>query len=325
MPVPLDQATLTRVRDAFADVAPWAGEVPGGRVRNFAGILLPTDIHEAAPPDEPYQTTARRPSPSDGESFFEWYSTYQSILSARERYTMVSLGAHYGGPLVNAAYLLKAVRPMPFKLIGVEGDPHMCETVRQHFAENGIPMADHCLINAAVSGDNRPKLFPTTEIRTGSNHALHDPIRRERICNGIIEAGRADHVLRSIMRDMTLATEVTLPLSEEESVQCELEIVSAVTVSDVVAPHDVIDYLEIDIQWSEYFALPPALDLLDQKVRWIHLGTHGSDIHAIMVKLFDFHGWDILVDLTPNTEFIAPSGMFRTMDGVLSLRNPRLT
>ena len=325
MPVPLDQATLARVKDTFAGVVPWSGEVPGGRVRNFVGVLAPTYMHEQAPPDEPYSAAPSRPSPSDGEIFFEWYSAYQSVLSAGERYTMVSLGAHYGGPLVNAAYLLKTVRPMPFKLIGVEGDPHMCEMLRNHFAENGIAIADHCLINAVVSGDNTPVLFPTTEIRIGANYALRDPGLREGICEGIIKAGRGEQVLRGIMRDMNLATEVTIPLGGAESVTCELEIVSAVTVSDVVSPHDVVDFLEIDIQWSEYFALPPAFELLNDKVRWIHLGTHGSDVHAIMVKLFGFHGWDIHVDLAPGTEFIAPGGTFATMDGVLSLRNPRLT
>ena len=259
MPVPLDQATLARVKDTFAGVVPWSGEVPGGRVRNFVGVLAPTYMHEQAPPDEPYSAAPSRPSPSDGEIFFEWYSAYQSVLSAGERYTMVSLGAHYGGPLVNAAYLLKTVRPMPFKLIGVEGDPHMCEMLRNHFAENGIAIADHCLINAVVSGDNTPVLFPTTEIRIGANYALRDPGLREGICEGIIKAGRGEQVLRGIMRDMNLATEVTIPLGGAESVTCELEIVSAVTVSDVVSPHDVVDFLEIDIQWSEYFALPPAL------------------------------------------------------------------
>ena len=132
-------------------------------------------------------------------------------------------------------------------------------------------------------------------------------------------------MLRSVINDMNLSTPVRITFGENDSAVCELEIVSCITVADVISHYDVIDYLEIDIQASEYFALPPALDLLNKKVRWIHLGTHGKEVHEVLAKLFSVYDWDVHVDLAPETEFITPSGTFATQDGVLSLRNPRLT
>ena len=322
MPTPLDQATLKRVRDIFAEITPWSGEVPVGRTRNFLGTLELSTAKSEGTATESFES--RRLGPADGEPFFELVSAYWSILAARGRYTAVSLGAHYGAPLVNAVYLLKAARPMAFRLIGVESDQHMCTLFYAYLAENGIPPTDHCVINAVVGGDNTPVLFPVSEVPSGANYALNDRGQRTRIYEGIVEDGRAEEVLRNVMLDMTLATNAYIPLNETDIVTADLEVVSTVTVSDVVSPHDVVDFLEIDIQWAEIGALPPAMEVLNRKVRWIHLGTHGPQSHEAMRDMFGGQGWDIRINLTPMTEYIVPGGTFSTMDGILSLRNPRL-
>lgn len=84
-----------------------------------------------------------------------------------------------------------------------------------------------------------------------------------------------------------------------------------------------VDYLEIDIQASEIRAVPPAADALNSKVNWIHLGTHGHDIHRHMRKLFDTWGWRVLVDLLPESTYRAPDREFDTQDGIIIARNPR--
>jgi hypothetical protein len=85
-----------------------------------------------------------------------------------------------------------------------------------------------------------------------------------------------------------------------------------------------IDLLEIDIQSSEYFALPPAIKRISQKVRRVHMGTHGAEIHEFMVNLFRGQGWEIEIDLMPETDYIVPGGQFSTDDGVMAARNPNL-
>ena len=59
----------------------------------------------------------------------------------------------------------------------------------------------------------------------------------------------------------------------------EIKLVSAVTLRDVLAPFELVDYLDFDIQQSEIIVFPPFLDLLKRKVRRIHIGTHGKDVH----------------------------------------------
>jgi hypothetical protein len=69
---------------------------------------------------------------------------------------------------------------------------------------------------------------------------------------------------------------------------------------------------------------PPCIDLLGKKVRRIHIGTHGTDVHKALHDLFQQNGWDIIFSFEPNATFDTPLGCFDTNDGVLTVRNPRL-
>jgi hypothetical protein len=317
----LDGKTLRRAAGAFAGFSPWRGEVPSGRVRNFLGALLPTGVGVDPAAPARFQE-AGLPTLRWGEGFFEFYSALQSVRAARERYTAISLGAHYGGPLVNAALFARRLRPeLAVKLIAVEGDPHMCAMIRAHFIDNGFDPADHAIVNAVVSGDNKPVLFTTSPVRTGANVAFHSAIHRKTILDGIVKNKFEARVATGLVLAGT--TTLTTPLDGTE-VAGEIEFMSAITVADAVGPHDVVDFLEIDIQSSEYVALPPAIGLLDRKVRWVHLGTHGGDLHVTMRHLFRDHGWEVHADLLPERDYDTPDGPARTQDGVLSLRNPRL-
>jgi len=104
----------------------------------------------------------------------------------------------------------------------------------------------------------------------------------------------------------------------------ELRFVSTVTVADVLRPLPFVDYLEIDMQQAEEWTLPPARELLKRRVRLVHLGTHGGGVHRDMAEMFAADGWDVLADLTPETNFDTPDGAFTTGDGVLIAYNPLL-
>ncbi len=104
----------------------------------------------------------------------------------------------------------------------------------------------------------------------------------------------------------------------------EIKLVSATTLADVLGPFDRVDYLESDIQQSEILVFPPFIDLLKRKVRRIHIGTHGKDVHRTLHGLFEQHGWEIVFSYEPNNKFDSPLGGFVTNDGVLTVVNPVL-
>ena len=258
--VVLDGATLARVDGVLKGLFPWRGTVADSRARNFLGVALPPGCG-GTPPDPATGFCATAvPVPEDGETYFEWYSTCKFISAAEHRYVAVSLGAHYGGPLVNAALLLRRLKPLPFTLVGVEADRYMFPMLNRHLTENGIDPADHWLLNVAVSDRNRPLPFTSTPVRTGTNFAMHQDAFREAIINAIVAHGKTADAVRQLIHEAS--TGITFGLG---AVKAEVELVSTVTVADVLGPLPFVDYLEIDMQASELTALPPAIRVLTDR------------------------------------------------------------
>ena len=147
-----------------------------------------------------------------------------SIHEADGEYVAASLGAHYGGPLVDAVLALRYIKPMPFKLIGIEADPHMIELLKRHLRDHGIDANDHCIINAAVSDSTTPVLFTTSEVRTGANVAFHEPSERESIYQSIAGVGLSEAVLKNLL--LHASTGLRVPLWAHSEAQGELEMVT---------------------------------------------------------------------------------------------------
>ena len=78
------------------------------------------------------------------------------------------------------------------------------------------------------------------------------------------------------------------------------------------------------MQQSEIVVFPPYMDILKQRVRRVHIGTHGGDVHAELARLLRRDGWSIVFDYAPNSSFDTPLGKFSTNDGVLSAVNSSL-
>ena len=83
---------------------------------------------------------------------------------------------------------------------------------------------------------------------------------------------------------------------------------SAVTLVDILTPLTHVDYLEADIQQSEILVFPPSMDLLKRKVRRIHIGTHGKDVHDALCGMFRRDGWHIVFHFEPNSSHTHPLG-----------------
>ena len=311
----------------FEGVEPWKGEIQAGRQRNFFGALQPIEPHERGTPlpKETRYVETELPKITDGEVFLEFLTTLMAVRSARNRFTMVSLGAHFGGPLVDAALALDAINPMPCYLVGVEADPNMCAMLDEHFRENGVDPNDHWIVNSAVGDTTKPVLFTVSESRTGSNTAFGLEYQRQAVLDVINNSGQGEMVLKNIILEGT--TRLVMPMDSYEGMpeaNGELKFVSATTIADILNPLSFVDYLEIDIQKAEAYALEPAMEAIGRKVRWLHLGTHGNDIHEFLIELFSARGWDILINLTPWTKFETQEGSFETCDGVIFARNPSL-
>jgi len=137
-----------------------------------------------------------------------------------------------------------------------------------------------------------------------------------------VKQRRVEEALRNLLLRNTTGLQRQIIAGENH--MGEIKPISSITLRDVVSPFDRVDFIESDIQQSEIIVFPPFMDLLKKKVRRIHLGTHGEDVHTALHKLFAGAGWEIVFSYKPESEFDTPLGGFKTNDGILSVVNPRL-
>lgn len=312
----------------FHKMAPWSGVVPPGFGVDFLGTLTDLRFRAALGIDPPRagggQVETRFPTIEKGEPWFEAVNWIEAAREARGRYVMMTLGACWGAQAVGAYRAVQLLNPMPCKLVAVEPEPENFQWIYRHMRTNGIDPDDHWLVPLALSDKNEPVFFPVGSPGTGANNciATNERSSREIYANQIISTGGAEEAVRNIFtRNSTGLTRDLVPGRDFTS---EIKLVSAVTLADILAPFDVIDYVEFDMQQSEIIVIPPFIDLLKRKVKRIHVGTHGRDVHEALHRLFEQYGWEIIFSYEPNANFSSPMGNFSTEDGILTVRNPGL-
>jgi hypothetical protein len=99
--------------------------------------------------------------------------------------------------------------------------------------------------------------------------------------------------------------------------------VDKIDIRDILRAHDNIDFLDLDIQGEEVKVLTAGLELVDRKVKRLHIGTHGSQLEAELRKLFHSRGWILLRDYGCHQSNLTPFGAIQFVDGVQSWINPR--
>lgn len=326
-PPPAENDLMSR-EHIFDEMVPYAGTPPAGYDADWMGVLhdgitrsflgIDRNVFGGVP------VSTRRPALSDGEPWFESVNHVEAARDAKGHYVMITLGACYGAQATGAAAALRALNPMPFKLVAVEPDPVNYAWTKQHFRDNGIDPEDHWLINTTIGESNSPVFFPVGAPGSGAQNSFstNEAGARENYVRALIDSGKQDEALRNLLlRNTTGLKKSLLP---GEGFDAEISLLSAVTLADVLGPFAFVDYLEADIQQSEILVFPPFMDLLKRKVRRVHIGTHGADVHDTLANLFRRKRWHIIFDYPPNSSHTHPLGSFKLNDGVLTVLNPEL-
>jgi len=326
-PPPAENDLMSRAH-IFDEMVPYSGTPPSGFDADWMGVLHDGVTRAFLGIDRNVfggvAVARKRPVLSDGEPWFESVNFVEAARDAKDHYVMITLGACYGAQATGAAAALCALNPMPFKLVALEPDPVNYAWTQQHFRDNGIDPDQHWLINAVIGESNSPIFFPVGAPGSGAQNSFstNEAAARENYVRALIDSGKQDEALRNLLlRNTTGLKKSLLP---GEGFDAEITLLSAVTLADILGPFPFVDYLEADIQQSEILVFPPFMDVLKRKVRRVHIGTHGADVHDSLAKLFRRKGWHIIFDYPPNSSHSHPLGSFELNDGVLTVLNPDL-
>ena len=98
--------------------------------------------------------------------------------------------------------------------------------------------------------------------------------------------------------------------------------VPCVTLAELLAPYPKVDLIDLDVQGSEFDVLAPAIELLNERVQRIHIGTHAAQIEEALRELFGAAGWKKLNDYPCQSRVPTPYGDITFGDGVQTWLNP---
>ena len=329
---------LETFRDVFKGIKPFAGYVPPQFIADFLGQLIDIEFHpmlftdptfDAASVGDGYEETvipklSDAKTPADAEAWFEAVDWVISAREATDRYVMITLGANYGAQAVGAFRALQTVNPLPYKLVAVDPVPGNVEWTKRHLRNNDIDPDEQWIVPLAISGSTAPLFFPVGGPGLGSNncYSTNEREAREQYAEEFIASGMSEKALRNMLLHNT--TGLMKDLIPGQNFMAEIKLVGSITLHELLGPFSKVDLLESDIQQSEILVFPPFRELLRQKVRRIHIGTHGEDVHLALHHLFADDGWEIVFSYKPNSRHESALGSFEVNDGILTVRNPDL-
>ena len=210
---------------------------------------------------------------------------------------------------------------MPAKLCAIEADPENFGWLKKHFRDNGLNPDQHWLLNCALSDTNTPVLFPEGSPGSGANDcmATNDRLARAGYAQELLADPKLAERVAKLIVDGD--TGITTNLAPGWNFPANIKLISAVTLLDVLSPFDRVDLLESDIKLSEKIVFPPAMDAIKQKVKRVHIGTHGSAVHDDLLQALATRRFEIIFNYAPRTHHESDLGVFDINDGVISAIN----
>ena len=220
---------------------------------------------------------------------------------------MLELGAGYGRWTSRAA--LAAFQLQKEVRLGLaEPDPKHKMWLKQCMEDNGISLGSYKVFGDAIGGKRGECIFivelpESSRTKNWFGQAIARPE------NGKLNTAEELYYGVPKMREVDGAGYIK---------------VRQIVFSDVLQEYDDVDIVDMDIQGAEADAIEEGITLCTQKVRRLHIGTHGHDIEARLRLILNNSGWICLRDYpcgqTNETEF----GPISFTDGVQSWINPKL-
>jgi hypothetical protein len=179
--------------------------------------------------------------------------------------------------------------------------------MREHCADNGVETEALDLVWAVAAA--QPGFVPFPVGRASAHYG--QTIRRS-----------ADEAYPDVRQRRRLKARAILgrPPASADGVRW----VPAVTLEELLSPYPRVDLVDLDVQGLELAVLTAAMDLIETRVRRLHIGTHSTDIEAGLRELLSGRHWECVHDYPCQARAATPYGEIAFGDGVQTWLNPSL-
>uniref|UniRef100_UPI0035CC7346 FkbM family methyltransferase n=1 Tax=uncultured Sphingomonas sp. TaxID=158754 RepID=UPI0035CC7346 len=219
----------------------------------------------------------------------EFVGLLKAVEAGSGPFVAVELGAGWGSWSVTAGHVARRCERGPIRLYAVEAGVARLDNIRQHYRNNGFDPAAHSIVNAAVGPVDGVALFP---------HVTADDLWGEQA--------------------------IFLSSDDAAPQRPGYDVVPSITLGTLLASETLVDLVHFDIQGAERETIANAIEVLDAKVRYIVVGTHGRVIEGAIMDTLIAHGWWLENEQPAR---IRSSGNGREeilVDGTQVWRNPQI-
>ena len=224
---------------------------------------------------------------------------------------MVELGAGYGRWAVRAALAARNKGIQQIRIGLAEAEPAHLRFLKRHLLDNNIRPEEAMVHECAVSDENgsvefyigSPVDFGKDTPRTWYGHSMSKDYEQ----------------VAGLPTETTETTETyhDRPVLTYPS-GWKAVIVEKTDIRKILCQHEEIDLLDLDVQGEELRTLTASTDLLNRRVKRLHIGTHGPELEEGLRKLLGKRGWLLVRDYGCHKVNLTPFGEVQFVDGVQS-------
>lgn len=284
------------------------GKVPLGFFPTSIGVITRCEFSITPGSDPDFEFDIREP-PLDNE-YFEWIDILETVAARSGSFAFCELGAGYGRWSAAAALACRQ-RNRPFHAIMVEAEPKHAEWAELHAKDNDFEAS---VIKAAVGAERGAMEFvvqqATEDVGASDPNIWYgQALARDAGLNFAQATTGAKNYFGHKMKVANGWGAIEVPV---------------ITLADALGDRDVIDLIDADIQGGEADVFCSAMDLVNRRVRAIHIGTHSHTVEDRLRAAFNAHGWRTKWDFPCQTKRVStPYGPVDFGDGVQGWVNPR--
>lgn len=143
----------------------------------------------------------------------------------------------------------------------------------------------------------------------------------EKLVTQIINMGASNQMVQNLISGSACGMQIPF-YSAAGVYNFDYSFVSAMALNDILSPLPLVDLMDIDIQGAENVVIHSAMEMLNARVKRLHIGTHGPDNHTGPWELFFANEWICEFDYPLATTHQTPWGAFETQDGIPHLCIP---
>jgi FkbM family methyltransferase len=158
----------------FHRFARWSGLVEAGVEVDFLGTRCQTKYFAMLPSRQRAREEATE-YPAFDEEYFEWIDLLESVMGAKERFTMMELGAGWGRWTARGAAAARQ-RGIGCSLVAVEAEPTHFAWMVENLRDNGVRLEDCSLLRAAVTGADGSVGFHVGDAASSYGQCIGGPV-----------------------------------------------------------------------------------------------------------------------------------------------------